>query len=194
MFLFALLSVFQPSRGEDLKVVHLVPAGGIEKGLLAELALGLREKLGVVAEVGAATDIPAEAFNPRRNQYYSTEILRTLEESKPRGGLYLLGVTGLDLYVPTLNFVFGEALPAKNVAIISIHRLRSEFYGGEPDGAVLMERMIKEAVHELGHLWGMKHCDDPGCVMFFSNSLMDTDKKSDRFCNRCQNVLKRDAQ
>ena len=80
------------------------------------------------------------------------------------------------------------------MAIISIHRLRSEFYGREPDRAVLMERMTKEAVHELGHLWGMKHCDDPGCVMFFSNSLEDTDKKSDRFCNRCQSILKRDVQ
>ncbi|MCB7128399.1 MAG: archaemetzincin family Zn-dependent metalloprotease [Candidatus Brocadiales bacterium] len=172
------------------RVVRLIPVGEIQEGLLRELAGSLKKNLGVVAQVGPGIEVPADAYNTKRKQYFSTDILRELSGMRPGGKLYLLGVTELDLYVPTLNFVFGEALPFRNVAIISLHRLREEFYGRDADNIILSERMAKEAVHELGHIWRLRHCPNPRCVMYFSNSLADTDKKPASFCKNCQPLLK----
>jgi archaemetzincin len=100
-----------------------------------------------------------------------------------------LGVIDLDLYVPGLNFVFGEADPGSGVCVISLTRLRQEFYGRAPDEELFLKRAVKEAVHELGHLYGLPHCTDRRCVMYFSNSLPDTDKKTRRFCERCKKAV-----
>ncbi len=181
-----------PSFGvEAPRVVRLIPVGEVQEGLLSQLADALDENLGVVTQLGSRMEVPAHAYKARRDQYFSTEILRKLAEMKPGGKLYLLGVTEVDLYVPTLNFVLGEALPFKNVAIISLNRLREEFYEKTPDESLLRKRMLTEAVHELGHLWGMRHCPNPDCVMFFSNTLLDTDRKSNSFCDKCRAIFER---
>jgi len=104
------------------------------------------------------------------------------------GGV-LLGVADVDLYVPSLNFVFGEADPSDRVAVISVTRLRQSFYGLRDDTALFLDRVGKEAVHELGHVFNLRHCTQPRCVKFFSNSLADTDWKEDDFCNRCRTDL-----
>ncbi|MHC4358884.1 MAG: archaemetzincin family Zn-dependent metalloprotease [Planctomycetota bacterium] len=176
---------------EAPRAVRMVPVGEVQEELLSQLADSLREDLGVVVQLGPRMEVPAHAYKARRNQYFSTEILRKMNEMKPGGKSYLLGVTEVDLYVPTLNFVLGEALPFKNVAIISLHRLREEFYEKPPDEPLLYKRMLTEAVHELGHLWGMRHCPNPDCVMFFSNTLVDTDRKSSGFCDKCKVIFER---
>lgn len=172
------------------KTVYLIPVGTVEKGLLEGLAQSLRDRLEVVVEVGEPVKIPKAAFDSRRNQYNSTRILQSLETTETYGKAQLLAVTEVDLFVPTLNFVFGEAIPHKDMAIISLCRLRQEFYGIQADPALLRERMVKEAVHEIGHVWGLRHCKDPHCVMFFSNTLADTDQKSDTYCKNCKGLLK----
>ena len=92
--------------------------------------------------------------------------------------------------VPGLNFVFGEADTLNGVALISLRRLREGFYGLPEDEGLLVERAIKEAVHELGHTYGLPHCGDPSCVMRFSNSLKDTDRKGRAFCPACRKRLR----
>jgi archaemetzincin len=89
----------------------------------------------------------------------------------------ILGVVDIDLYAPGLNFVFGEADMNSGVAIISLCRLRPEHYGLPPDESLFLERVIKEAIHELGHTYGLGHCHNSRCVVYFSNSLPDTDRK-----------------
>lgn len=188
---FAVINTSVTHGSGEVKLVRLIPVGEVEEGLLRELASSLEERLEVVAEVVPGIEVPPAAYNAWRKQYFSTRILDALHGMEPNSRTYLLGVTELDLYVPALNYVFGEALPLRNVAIISLHRLREEFYGGNANREVLVERMVKEAVHELGHVWGMRHCPDPDCVMFFSNSLADTDRKSDQFCPKCKSINKR---
>ena len=104
---------------------------------------------------------------------------------------YVLGVTDVDLYVPNYNFVFGEAVCPGKAALISLYRLKPEFYGEPPNKQVFRERVAKEAVHAIGHALGMPHCKNPNCVMFFSLSIVDTDKKGISFCNDCHLLLHR---
>ena len=101
----------------------------------------------------------------------------------------VLGVTALDLFVPRLNFVFGLAELQQNCAIISVARLDPRFYNQAPDLALLQERALKEAIHELGHLLGLPHCRDSRCIMFFSNTLADTDRKGPGFCRACRGKI-----
>lgn len=101
----------------------------------------------------------------------------------------ILLVVDQDLFVPDLNFVFGEAEIGGPAAIISLTRLRPEFYRLKPDRNVFRERTAKEAVHELGHTFGLVHCRNSSCVMFFSNSLLDTDRKKNDFCSACRRKL-----
>jgi archaemetzincin len=101
----------------------------------------------------------------------------------------ILGVANLDLYVPSLNFVFGEADLEHRVAIISLYRLSQEFYGLSEDRDRFEERVLKEAAHDLGHAYGLGHCSNPLCIMHFSNSLLDTDIKKASFCPECEKRL-----
>ncbi len=96
-------------------------------------------------------------------------------------------MTSVDLYAPGLNFVFGEALVFRGPALISVYRLRPEYYGMLWDEGLFHERVLKEAVHELGHTLGLGHCKNPRCVMFFSNSILETDRKSAQLCRLCYN-------
>jgi len=143
---------------------------------------------------GFTGEVPAEpfsvAFNPERNQYLGRVFLPTLSALGERlNAVAVLGLTELDLYEEGLNFIFGLANPSLRSAIVSVHRLRNEFYGLEPDDGLLLERAIKEAMHELGHVFGLSHCPNPRCVMHFSNSLLDTDVKGPLYCPRCEEKL-----
>lgn len=133
--------------------------------------------------------VPKGAFDARRGQYHSSAILGELLARKPVNAFRLLGVIDHDLYVPRLNFVFGEADLQGGVAVISPARLREGFYGRRENAALFRSRTIKEAVHEIGHTLGLDHCPDPRCVMAFSNSLDDTDRKGADFCDRCRGLL-----
>jgi archaemetzincin len=103
----------------------------------------------------------------------------------------VLGLTDVDCYAPGLNFVFGQAATRAGPAFVALLRLRQAFYGLPADRTLFRERVLKEAIHELGHTWGLEHCEDPECVMRFSNRLRDTDFKSAGFCRRCQRLLRR---
>ena len=125
-----------------------------------------------------------------RNQLRSTDLLHcTLERIKPTKEMKVLSICDIDAYSGNLNFVFGEASLGGRVAAIYLPRLRPEFYNLEHDDLVFKDRIVKEAIHELGHAFGLIHCNNKRCVMYFSNSLHDTDFKNKTFCENCKNKL-----
>jgi archaemetzincin len=133
-------------------------------------------------------ETPSMAFDSFRNQYHSTRILVALEEnSQATESQRLLGVIGSDLYVPGMNFVFGEARCPGRVGVISTYRLKA---GTSDDSDLLESRVVKEAIHEIGHMLGLRHCAKPSCVMYFSERLADTDRKKDSFCSECGPKMK----
>jgi archaemetzincin len=127
------------------------------------------------------------AFDAQREQYHSTRILQALQPYT--NGSRVLAVTSLDLFVPVLTFVFGEAQLSGDCAIVSLHRLREEIYGLPGNRALLEQRLLKEAVHELGHTYGLSHCDAWRCVMTSSHSVEWLDVKSAELCASCREIL-----
>jgi archaemetzincin len=131
------------------------------------------------------------AYDPLRNQHNSSYLLAQLIDDPPEDAGRILGVCSFDLFIPILTFVFGEAQLEGIGAVVSTYRLRNEFSGGQSDNQLLMERLLKEATHELGHTFNLYHCNNPDCVMTSSVYVEDIDEKSARFCRRCEgSVLK----
>jgi archaemetzincin len=167
--------------GEKL---HLLPLGEIPGPVLHAIGAALTDVYGFeVLEVERVL-LPVAAQNIDRQQFLSTMVIEEIERMGLRG--VVLGVADEDLYAQGLNFVFGEADRERRVAVISIARLTKEFYGGGPDEGLLVDRAVKEAVHEVGHVVGLPHCPRAECVMHFSNTISDTDRKGARPCELCR--------
>jgi archaemetzincin len=141
--------------------------------------------------VAETLPLPEEAYAKKRQQYRSDIILGAIRNFAETHNLFdrVLGIADVDLFVPRLNFVFGEAEYRGKTAVMSLWRLRPKFYGKASDSHTLVERGTKEAVHELGHTLGLKHCANPFCVMHFSNSVFETDRKQILFCNKCYSKI-----
>jgi archaemetzincin len=131
--------------------------------------------------------LPEKAFDKKRKQYRSDIILSKIQRyaAKRKDLNCVLGVVDADIFVSELNFVFGEAACPGKAALISLWRLKPEFYGDHADLEVFAARALKEAIHELGHTLGLRHCSRSSCVMYFSNSIFDTDRKQSSFCDQC---------
>jgi archaemetzincin len=168
-------------------MIVLVPIGEVANDVLQTLTERLPQ---VFTHSTVSTAEPLSdyglALTPSRKQYHSTRLLAMLEARfAGHESERLLGVVEHDMYVPGLNFVFGEARLPGSVCVISTARLRNN------DRPTFESRLVKEAVHELGHGSGLQHCEDSRCVMFFSNAIQDTDRKGEHFCRRCSAQLAR---
>jgi len=160
------------------------PLGNVADGITEKLKDRVGGVFNCATETGSGLSDLARAYNPQRKQYSSSALLASLR--KPEGEERVVGIAGVDLYVPRLSYVFGEADALSGRAIVSLCRLRQEYYGLAPDEALVLERATKEIVHELGHTFGLGHCSNSRCIMHFSNSLADTDVKEVNFCGRCR--------
>ncbi len=169
--------------------VSVLAVGQVAPDVLTSVAQGLERTFPETDAVIAKTPLPfpQQSLDRKRNQYNSSIILNELRKlAERRVGLHrILGVVDVDLYASGLNYVFGEAFAPGGVGVISLWRLKPEFYGEQENLSVYHTRVLKEAVHELGHTLGLQHCPRSFCVMHFSNSIFDTDKKQTLFCDQC---------
>jgi archaemetzincin len=167
-----------------VKPIQLIPLG-VGLDLVEQLAASLARSFHTPCRIRPETLDIAFARDERRGQHYSTAILQRLDaiaDSTAR----VLAVTSCDLYVPVLTFVFGEAQLEGNCAVVSTARLHEEFYGMPPRLDILRERLFKEAAHELGHTFGLRHCSDWSCVMSSSHGVELLDVKGAEFCRSCR--------
>jgi archaemetzincin len=169
-----------------MKLLHILPIGNVEDGLLKDLRPVVEETFRFPCKVLPVRLDPEFAFHGERQQYHSSEILHRMQSFLTADSWRMLGVSAVDLYIPILTFVFGEAQIGGPCAVISAHRLRQEFYGLPPDGGLFRERVIKEAVHELGHTLNLTHCEDYRCVMASSHAVEWIDLKESALCAACR--------
>ena len=176
-----------------MKHLRLLPIGKLDGELLRDLGRALSRSFRVPSEVITPALDPEFAFHGERQQYHSSEILYRMQNLVSTDTWRVLGVTGVDLYIPILTFVFGEAQMGGPCSLVSFHRLRQEFYGLPLDHKILRDRLVKEAVHELGHTVNLTHCDDYGCAMAPSHAVEWIDLKNPEFCSECRAKMAQDV-
>ena len=169
--------------------IILVLLSEINKHIIEVLKQGLEQTFNRTVETRAKIRSLDYTYDSNRNQYISPRLLSRLRRIKKGCHDKILGIVDVDLYSPDFDFVFGEAEISSGVATVSLYRLRSERYGLHPESKIFDERALKEAVHELGHLYHLDHCTNSKCVMHFSTSLVDVDIQGKTFCSKCQQKL-----
>jgi archaemetzincin len=171
-----------------MKVLQLLPIGNIDSNLLEEIPPAMEATFGVPCRVLPLRVDPEFAFHSERQQYHSSEILQRMQSFLTPATWRILGVASVDVYIPILTFVFGEAQIGGPCAMLSTYRLRQEFYGLPADHERLVQRTIKEAIHEVGHTLGLIHCHDYRCAMASSHSVEPIDLKESALCTECRRI------
>lgn len=169
--------------------IDLLPLMGTSQDIVNFLTYSLGELFNVPCHILEKKVPIIQAYNNERKQYHSTEIIRRLLPLAEGNNHYVLGVVDVDLYIPILTFVYGEAQLNNRCALVSTYRLNQQFYGLPADEAVLLRRSEKEAAHELGHTLGLTHCPLFECVMHRSNSVEGIDIKRSVFCPVCSEQI-----
>lgn len=172
-----------------MKSIELLTVGVVEGDVIRFLEDAIHRSLGL--ETRRVEPLPNAdfAYDEGRSQYHSARILCKALEVASDDAIRLLAVTEVDLYLPMLTFVFGQAQLGGRVAAISLARLRQEFYGLPADEALLLSRVAKEALHELGHSFGLVHCPSSSCAMSLSFNILQVDAKGFEYCSSCHAIL-----
>jgi archaemetzincin len=171
--------------------IRIVPINAIDGAFLDRLGPCLEERFLSSVQIERALAVPRTTLNSTRQQLFLPTLSSRIRRAYPDGGGILLALTDFDLYKTSHRFIFGDADEAQGQAAVSLHRLRSVYYGEEPDANLLFQRTLKECVHELGHAFGLKHCYNARCAMYYSNSIFESDNKMSHFCETCDRRIGR---
>jgi predicted Zn-dependent protease len=166
--------------------LRIVPVNAIDSSLLARTGMCLEERFLLTASVERRVRIAQTAVNSARKQLFLNTVVAKAVAAHPVFDGYLLAITDFDLYKIAHQFIFGDASEEKRIAVVSYHRLRSDFYGDAADENLLFQRLLKECVHQLGRVMGLSRCHNVRCAMHFSTSIYDADHKSSHFCEACE--------
>ena len=170
--------------------IGIVPINAMDATFLERLALCLEERFLFSCAVERTLRVPRTSLNSVRKQMFLNTLIARVVAATPAIDGMRLAITDFDLYKTSHQFVFGDASEEHRIAVVSLHRLRSDFYGEGADSNLLFQRTLKESVHDLGHAFGLKHCFNARCAMYFSNSIYDTDNKLSHFCETCEKRLR----
>ncbi len=173
------------------KSIILISCGLFEKKLTGKVTEDVsREFHYPVSMKECSLDI-SHFYNPGRRQYDANSLLKMISERAPHDALKVIGMVRVDLYIPILTYIFGQASLFGHTGVASLYRLRNEHYGLDSDYNLLIDRFSKVIIHELGHTFGLIHCSNPVCVMRPSTYVEDLDQKRKQFCLRCRAELNR---
>ncbi len=172
-----------------MSYIDIVPIGDIDDYLLLFLHPHLSQTFKMKTRIRRRDFDLVSVYDSMRNQYNSSGLLLQLINEVPPETSKILGITGLDLFIPIFTFLFGEAQLNGVGALVSFHRLQNEFYGIPGDRELLRTRLLKEAIHELGHTFGLIHCFTLRCVMNTSTYVEEIDQKSAHFCQHCEQAI-----
>ena len=174
-------STFRPGS------IIIAPIDDLEPEIIKLISQAVQDTFGYGTEIIALLPDVDFALNPDRNQYYSTMILEKLAAAAPDQAEKVLAITSADLFIPILTHVFGEAQIGGKACIISTYRLKEDL--GPDVLASFNQRVVKEAIHELGHTFNLRHCPDQTCCMHYCRSIKDVDRKSEQFCRYCKVLM-----
>lgn len=170
-------------------LIQIVSLGNVDQEMMQMIKRHVEQMFGPEVEMHTPLPIPDYTYDEKRAQYSSTVILKSLANNSDSSTKKILAITEVDLFIPMLTFVYGQAQLAGKVAVVSLARLKPEFYGLPPDKDLTVIRIRKEVSHELGHTFGLIHCADKRCLMSLSTEIMQVDLKSEDFCRSCWIIL-----
>jgi archaemetzincin len=169
--------------------IHILNTSTFDDEQLEELSQVVDRAFGLRTYVTSARLKLDRAFDTSRGQYNSTALLAQLVNEYSDSSEKKIAVVGVDLFIPVLTFVFGEAQLNGIAAVVSTHRLANPFYGMKEDTKLSFKRLEKEVVHELGHTFGLYHCNQFECVMRSSTYVEEIDLKRLEMCSNCSAKL-----
>jgi archaemetzincin len=173
----------------SLQNITLISFGYFEKDFLEKTAEAVnREFLYPVNIRDGHIDL-SEFYDPARRQYNANSMLKQVDSISIPDSFKTLGLFNVDLFIPILTFIFGQAFLGGRTGIASLYRLSNERYGMTVDDLLLLDRFQKEVIHEIGHSFGLIHCHHPTCVMRSSTYVEDIDLKEQHFCLNCRNEI-----
>jgi archaemetzincin len=176
----------------DLEDITLISFGYFDLEFPERIAPDIKREFSYPVRTKNGTLDLSEFYDPARRQYNGTTLLKKIDAEYASDGSKTLGLFNIDLFIPILTYIFGQAFLNGRMGIASIYRLSNELYGIKADQKILVERFRKEAIHELGHMFGLIHCTDPGCVMRSSTYVEDIDQKGHNLCPKCRLQLESD--
>lgn len=169
--------------------ITLISFGYFDRDFLDEIIHDVEREFSAQVKTREGYLDLSEYFDPPRKQYNANRLLEEIESRFATDQTKTLALFNVDLYIPILTFIFGQAFLNGRCGIASAYRLKNELYGIGANEQVLIERLRKEVIHELGHTFGLIHCQNPVCVMRSSTYVEDIDQKSKSFCPKCKREL-----
>lgn len=173
----------------DKRLIGVVPFGNIPEIALKIIAMNISALVSLPSQILPPLEHPEYAFDARRYQYDAGIIIDTLESMPFKDCEKVVCVLDIDLFIPIFTHVFGEAKQGGKFALVSLFRLWKNPDGSSPPPSCVYERVVKVALHELGHVFDLLHCDYTSCLMHFSGSIKELDEMSFHLCEYCSIYL-----
>ena len=169
--------------------ILLISYGQFEKKILEKIAMDVAREFHFQVNIEESHIDLSRFYDPLRHQYDGNGLLKEIDTTYSSQLIKKIGLFRVDLFIPILTYIFGQAALKGSTGIASIYRLRNEQYGIKKDEALLLNRFSKVVIHELGHTFGLIHCLIPTCVMRSSTYVEDIDQKSHNLCIQCRTKI-----